>query len=51
MIRQMKEMIKNGVIGDIQRVDLQYYQGWINQLFMIVSEDLKLGGFNLKSRE
>ena len=27
MIRQMKEMIKNGVIGDIQRVDPQYYQG------------------------
>ena len=32
MIRQMKEMIKNGVIGDIQRVDLQYYQGWINPI-------------------
>ena len=32
MIRQMKEMIKSGVIGDIQRVDLQYYQGWINPI-------------------
>ena len=32
MIRQMKEMIKNGIIGDIQRVDLQYYQGWINPI-------------------
>ena len=32
MIRQMKEMIKEGVIGDIQRVDLQYYQGWINPI-------------------
>jgi len=32
MIRQMKEMIKSGVIGDIQRVDLQYYQGWINSI-------------------
>ena len=32
MIRQMKEMIKSGEIGDIQRVDLQYYQGWINPI-------------------
>jgi Predicted dehydrogenases and related proteins len=32
MIRQMKEMIKAGEIGDIQRVDLQYYQGWINPI-------------------
>ena len=32
MIRQMKEMIREGLIGDIQRVDLQYYQGWINPI-------------------
>lgn len=32
MIRQMKEMISSGVIGDVQRVDLQYYQGWINPI-------------------
>ena len=32
MIRQMKEMIKSGEIGKIQRVDLQYYQGWINPI-------------------
>ena len=32
MIRQMKEMIREGVIGDVQRVDLQYYQGWINPI-------------------
>ena len=32
MIRQMKTMIKNGEIGDIQKVDVQYYQGWINPL-------------------
>ena len=32
MIRQMKEMIKGGEIGDMQRVDLQYYQGWINPI-------------------
>ncbi|MDW3210438.1 MAG: Gfo/Idh/MocA family oxidoreductase [Reichenbachiella sp.] len=30
MVRQMKTMIANGEIGDIQRVDAQYYQGWIN---------------------
>lgn len=30
MIRQMKKMIQEGVIGDVQKVDAQYYQGWIN---------------------
>ncbi|MGD1960927.1 MAG: Gfo/Idh/MocA family protein [Fulvivirga sp.] len=30
MVRQMKSMIKEGVIGGIQKVDAQYYQGWIN---------------------
>ena len=30
MVRQMKAMIAEGEIGDIQRVDAQYYQGWIN---------------------
>ena len=30
MVREMKEMIAKGVIGDIHKVDLQYYQGWIN---------------------
>ena len=29
IVRQMKDMIKNGVIGKIQKVDMQYYQGWI----------------------
>lgn len=32
MIRQMKTMIANGDIGKIQKVDVQYYQGWINPL-------------------
>ncbi len=32
MVRQMKSMIKNGEIGKIQKVDVQYYQGWINPL-------------------
>ena len=30
MVREMKDMIANGIIGDIHKVDLQYYQGWIN---------------------
>ena len=30
MVRQMREMITNGVIGKIQKIDVQYYQGWIN---------------------
>ena len=32
MVRQMKQMIKEGKIGKIQKVDLQYYQGWINPI-------------------
>lgn len=32
MIRQMKEMIASGVPGTIQRIDAQYYQGWINSI-------------------
>ncbi|MDH5474797.1 MAG: Gfo/Idh/MocA family oxidoreductase [Cyclobacteriaceae bacterium] len=30
MVRQMKTMIAAGEIGEIQKVDVQYYQGWIN---------------------
>jgi len=30
MVRQMKDMIAAGEIGEIQKVDAQYYQGWIN---------------------
>jgi len=32
MVRQMKKMIADGVIGDVQKVDVQYYQGWINPI-------------------
>ena len=32
MVRQMREMIKEGAIGKIQKVDIQYYQGWINPI-------------------
>ncbi len=32
MIRQMKKMIAEGAIGEVQKVDAQYYQGWINPI-------------------
>lgn len=32
MVRQMREMVKSGALGDLQRVDVQYYQGWINPI-------------------
>ena len=32
MIRQMKELISKGLLGTIQRIDAQYYQGWINSI-------------------
>lgn len=32
MVRQMREMIKKGVLGKIHKVDAQYYQGWINSI-------------------
>ncbi|MCR9251974.1 MAG: Gfo/Idh/MocA family oxidoreductase [bacterium] len=30
MVRQLKTMVAEGVLGKIQKVDAQYYQGWIN---------------------
>lgn len=30
MVREMKKRIASGAIGEIQKVDVQYYQGWIN---------------------
>jgi len=32
MVRQMREMILGGELGEIQKVDVQYYQGWINSI-------------------
>lgn len=32
MTRQMRKMIESGVLGTIQRIDAQYYQGWINAI-------------------
>ena len=30
MVRHMKHMIAAGELGEIQKIDVQYYQGWIN---------------------
>ena len=32
MVRQMREMIAEGILGKIQKIDVQYYQGWINPI-------------------
>lgn len=32
MVRQMRELVKSGALGTIQRIDAQYYQGWINSI-------------------
>ena len=32
MVRQMREMVKSGALGKVQKVDVQYYQGWINPI-------------------
>lgn len=30
MVRQMRKMVEEGKLGKIQKIDVQYYQGWIN---------------------
>lgn len=32
MVRQMREMIAKNALGKIQKIDVQYYQGWINPI-------------------
>jgi predicted dehydrogenase len=32
MVRQMREMVKSGALGNIQKIDIRYYQGWINPI-------------------
>ena len=32
MVRQMRELIAGGALGTIQRIDAQYYQGWVNSI-------------------
>ena len=42
MVRQMRELVKQGILGEIQRVDAQYYQGWINSI--IHGKDSRITG-------
>lgn len=32
MVRQMRKLIESGQLGKIHKVDVQYYQGWINPI-------------------
>ncbi|MFX8075147.1 Gfo/Idh/MocA family oxidoreductase, partial [Acinetobacter baumannii] len=32
MVRQARAMVAAGMIGSVQKVHVQYYQGWINPL-------------------
>lgn len=32
MVRQMKYMIDEGAVGKVQKIDAQYFQGWINPI-------------------
>ena len=43
MIRQMRELTAQGQIGAVQRVDAQYYQGWVNGI--IHSTDDRISKF------
>ncbi|OUT97198.1 MAG: oxidoreductase [Flammeovirgaceae bacterium TMED32] len=48
MIRQMKSMIAQNKIGRIQKVDAQYYQGWINPSIHQEEERKKVWRLNPK---
>lgn len=32
MVREIRSLVASGVLGKIQKVDVQYYQGWINPI-------------------
>ena len=32
LVRQLREMVHSGAIGKVQKIDVQYYQGWINPI-------------------
>ncbi|MGQ8336924.1 Gfo/Idh/MocA family protein [Sunxiuqinia sp. A32] len=50
MVRQMRDLISEGHIGIVQRVDAQYYQGWVNNI--IHSSENRIGKFwKLDSRQ
>jgi len=45
MVRQMREMIASNAIGKVQKIDIQYYQGWINPV--IHNEELRANTWRL----
>ena len=49
MVRQMREMIANHVIGKVQKIDIQYYQGWINPV--IHNEELRANTWRLDPKK
>jgi len=49
MVRQMRQMIADGVIGKVQKIDAQYYQGWINPI--IHDKDLRANTWRLDPKK
>jgi predicted dehydrogenase len=45
MVRQMRDMVASGILGRIQRIDAQYYQGWINSI-IYGTESVKIWRLN-----
>jgi predicted dehydrogenase len=43
MVRHMKHLIASGALGEIQKTDVQYYQGWIIQSFMTLKFERQFG--------
>lgn len=41
MVRQMRELIANGSVGNLQRIDAQYYQGWVNNIIHSADDRIK----------
>ena len=41
MVREMRERIEAGELGEIQRVDAQYYQGWLNPMLHGTQEEVQ----------
>ena len=49
MVRQMREMIASNAIGKVQKIDIQYYQGWINPV--IHNEELRANTWRLDPKK
>ncbi len=43
MVRQLRSMVAAGLIGAVQKVHVQYYQGWINPLLRLSFETIRSG--------